>query len=391
MLKLAKWLVGYVTFTFTGGFCEGFLNSCVRRRLALSAVRYDNGALTAECPALLYPLIRPAARENGGRLHVIRRRGLPFVLYPLKNRWGLLAGLVVCMGFIGFLSGFIWQVEVTGCQTLDPIAVQRFLADNGFHEGVHRRAANENYYESLLMAAYDACAWVHINYDGTTAMVELEEGTPKPEMENDTAPTDLVALKSGTVVKMTVHSGWQAVSEGEGVIRGDVLIAGSYDSEPAERTLYTHAGGEVLADVEEPFALTVSRTQEYKAYRTEYRRKCLLFFGLQIPLYFGKIPAQNADVTEEVLYWQMNEKSLPIGLRTTTVKPYTIEEYTLSDSELEALAAKTAEETIVSVFGDAEVLSRQLTTTLNADNATVSGKLLCRENIAEERKLKVES
>lgn len=385
MLKLAKWLVGYVTFTFTGGFHEGFLNSCVRRKLALSGVRYEAGVLTADCPAPLYPLLRPAARENGGRLRLVRRRGLPFVLSPLKKRWGLLAGLVVCMGLIGFLSGFIWQVEVTGCQTLDPAAVQRLLAENGFHEGVHRRTADENYYECLLMATYDACAWVHINYHGTTAVVELEEGTPKPAMLDETAPADLVAQKSGTVVKMTVHSGWQAVSEGEGVIRGDMLIAGSYDSESAERTLYTHASGEVLAEVEEPFSLTVSRTQEYKDYQPAYRCRSLLFFGLELPLYLGKIPAQEADVTTDYQYCRLNGRRLPIGMLITTVTPYTPAEYTLSDSELEALAAKTAEETIAAVFSDAEVLSRQLTTALNADGATVSGKLLCRERIEEER------
>lgn len=381
MLRLARWLVGYVTFTFRGGFCEGFINTCVQRRLALSCVHVADGVLTAECPALLYPLLRPAARENGGRLRIVKRYGLPFKLRPLKNRWGLFAGVVVCMGMVGFFSGFIWQVEVTGCETLDPTSVQRFLAENGFHEGIHRRAAEENYYESLLMAVYDECAWVHINYEGTTAVVEISESTPKPTVAEDTAPADVTALKSGTVVKMTVHSGWQQVEEGEGVVKGDVLIAGSYDSEAAETTLFTHADGIVIADVREPFSLTVSRYQPYKVPQSPTVRYSLLFFGWTIPLYIGAPAAEDADVTQVYEYQELNGRRLPIGRRVTTITPYTVEERTLSDSELEALAAAEQEKAIAAVFSDAEVLSRQLTTTLGAENATVSGTLLCRESI----------
>jgi len=388
MLKLAKWLVGYVAFSFRGGFCEGFINDCLRRRLAVSRVCWRDGNLYAECPALLYPLLRPAARENGGRLQILRRRGLPFVLYPLKNRWGLLAGLVVCMAAVGFFNGFIWQIEVVGCEALDAAAVQQFLADNGFHEGVHRRAVDEDYYENLLMAVYDECAWAHINYDGTNAVVEIGEGTPKPPVYDNTAPTDLTAQKSGTVVKVTVHSGWQKVHAGEGVVKGDVLIAGSYASEAAEKTLFTHASGEVLADVEEPFSLTVSRRQAYKAYQAEKVYRSLLFFGLKIPLYLFAPPGEGTDKEEAVQYLRLNGNRLPIGCQTTTVTPYTVEERTLTDSELEALATAEADSAIAAVFGDAEILSKQLAVTLNGDDATVSGTLLVRENIAEERPIK---
>ena len=290
---------------------------------------------------------------------------------------------MVCAALTGYLSGFIWHIEVTGTASLPAEEVQSFLAQNGFHEGVHWRAAEVNYYESLLMASFDECAWVHINRDGTNALVEIGESVAKPPMHTNTAPANLKAAKSGTVVQVTVLSGWQAVREGEGVVKGDLLVSGVYESEAAEENLFAHADGEVLADVEEPFSLTVSRTQQAQVPQPAQEYRSLLFFGLKLPLYFGTPTTNDATVTEDYRYVTLNGQRLPIGTEIMTVTPYTVEERTLSDSELEALAAATAEAEIAAQYRDAEVLSRQLETVLRADNATVSGTLLCRESIGE--------
>jgi len=384
MLRLARWLVGYVTFCFSGGFTDGFINECYAQHLNITNIRYEGDTLYADCPAMLFRFLRPVAERHGGALSITKRRGLRFVLAPLKNRWGLLAGLVACAALIGFLNGFVWEIEITGTEQLTPQQVSAFLAENGFHEGVYWLATDKDYLENLMLASFDECAWVHINRNGTTATVEIGESVLRPEAQYDELPGNLVATKAGTVTKATVYRGWQAVQAGEGVTPGTLLISGVYESEKAKENLFVHAKGEYLAEVEEPFSLTVSRTQQYKAYLSQTERRYLLFFGLEIPLSVRFEKSCDADISETYDYCRIGGNRVPIGVKTQTRLPYVVREKELTDAELEELLAQEVQNKLDSEFADCEILSKNIETALTAESATAKGSLLCIENIGKE-------
>ena len=385
MLKFVRWLTGFVEFAFWGGFNEGFINSCLEKSYNISDVRIENGALYACCPAGLYPYLRAVAKEQGGRLKIIKKHGLVFKLLPLLNRPGLIAGGLAAVVLICTLSGMVWRVEVTGNKEIPKAAVLSLMEQNGLKAGVFKRSVDRGRLESLLLAAYPECAWAHINEYGTTFAVEISEGVVKPDTVKPDEYTNLIAEKDGVIVKATAFDGWAVKRKGEAVTKGDLLVSGVYESEKKKLNLFAHASGEYIAEVKEPVKLTVSREQSYKAYISENEYSYLYFFSLKIPLFISSVP--EGDVSETAGYLYLNGERLPVGLIKKKVKTYTVQKKTLSDRELQSLASKQLENKLSSELDGCEIIKRKLTSSLNSDSITVKGYVICLENIGKEVKI----
>lgn len=386
MLRLLRWLIGYVEFTFTEGFAEGFLNECFARKYSIYAVQREGAALRARCPAALYPFLREVAKAHGGKLHIIKKRGMRFRFRELSGRFGLLAGLVCFAALVSFISGFVWNIELVGNEMLPAEQVLDFLAENGLHEGVSWHSVDKDRLESLLLASFDECAWAHINQNGTTARVEINEAVLRPDTFRPGEYANLKAKKDGVLVTAVVHDGWAVKQKGEAVVKGDLLVSGIYESEKGVN-LFAHAAGEYVAQVSEPFSLSVSRTQKDKLYTAVNTYKSLVFFGLEIPLYLGSSEIKDSDVSKDYQYLSLNGVRLPIGSVVKTVKPYVLKERELNDSELNALLESEIEKRLQEDFGAYEIVRQDITVSLNSDAAVAKGSVLCLENIGEEVRL----
>lgn len=387
MLKFFRWFIGYVSFSFSEGFCDGFINDCYEKKFNLKNISVKDNKVYAECPAALYPYLRKAARKNGGRLNIIKKHGLLFLLSKIKNRWGIFTGIVAGIIFLSFVSGFIWNIEITGNKKISDTELVNLMSENGFKEGVRWKDTDRNRIENLILATYKDCAFAHINRDGVKAVLEIDEAVVKPKTVSRKKITNLKAKKSGVIVKATVYDGWAKVKKGDAVTKGDLLISGIYSGEK-KVTLYTHARGEYIAQVKEKVKLTVNRTQSYKRYLTSQKRKSLLFFGLKIPLYIGKTP-KNAETKTEYNYIKLNEKNLPIGICKATVKTFKREEKTLSDRELIYLTNSEINKFIKENFKNKTIVKKKIKTELKENCSTVNGYILCLEDIGKEYRIKI--
>ena len=387
MISLLKWLLGYIAFTFEGGFSDGFINECYQSKYNIQNIKRNGAVLTAECPAELYPYLRQVARKNGGRLRIDKKRGIIFILAKIKTRWGLFFGAVVGIIFISFISGFVWNIDITGNSVLSETQLRGFLNDNGFYEGAYWREVDRDVIENLLLASFDDIAWAHINRDGTSARVEINESVIRPKTVKRKKYCNVKAKKSGVIVKATVYDGWGKVKKGDAVNKGDLLISGIYSGEK-KVNLFTHARGKYIAEVKEKFSLTVNRNQSYKRYISEERRQTLIFFNIQLPLYIGKTP-KNAETESEERRIVLNGKKLPVGIRESTIRVYKNEVKTLSDRELTQLINSETEKKIKSDFAPYQIIKKKIKTELGGGSATAKGYVLCLEDIGQEVRIKV--
>lgn len=388
MIRFLRWLFGYVKFEFYGGFAEGFINTCFEYGIGIFDIKRNKEGLIACCPAKKYKMLRKAARINGGTLKIIKKAGIVFKLVKFKGRWGLLMGATVFVIIINFLSGFVWDIQIVGNEKISSSEILSLLDENDFRPGAYWDNVNKPSIEAMLMASLDDCAWVSVNQKGSTAIVEINEARPKPDVV-ESKITNLRAKKDGIIVKAVTYEGWQAVKPGEAVTKGDLLISGIYEGETTKVTLFAHARGEVIAQVKEPINISVSRTQKKKAYTSEKEYKSICFFGIKIPLYIGKPATVKADTENEYSYIKLNGKQLPIGILTATVKNYEINEITLNDRELTQLAKEETDKCIKNQLSDGELIKDSTTVTLNEGNAVVAGNLIFLENIGEETEISV--
>lgn len=382
--RLLRFILGYVTFSFQKGFCNDFLNDCFKSGVALRNVRMNGETLFADCTASEYKKLHKIAYSHGGVVKIEKRRGIMLALSRYSSRVGLAVGGLICIILFCLLSGFVWNIEIVGTESLTKSEISNFLEQNGFFEGVFWRSVDKGVLEDLMMASFDEIAWVHINRFGTSARVEIEESTAKPKIINSTGCANLKAKKDGVIVSAVTYEGWQNVAVGESVRAGDILVSGVYESEQTKQNLFAYARGDFIACVEEKVDYTVLRKEKRKAYYRDLTLRSIYFFGLNIPLYVGRLPKQNADISRRSSLVKINEQSVPVGIITYDVCLYNTEEYSLTDSELNEKIKTSLEQMLDDEYGADNILSRDISISLESDSARAVGSIKVLENIGEE-------
>ena len=385
LIKLFRWLFGYVKFSYSGGFKEDFINDCYRSGINLKNLCRRGDVLLAETGIKTYKRLHRFAFAHGGKVKIMKRKGLPFLLSPLNNRWGLFTGAVFFVFFISFMGGFVWNITVTGNNRVTEVKIVDYLAQNGFSVGTQWSSVDKEQLEISILAHFEDVAWISINKLGSTASIEIDETVNKPEMTEKNV-TNVKASQDGVIVRMTVNSGWAEVREGDAVTAGDLLISGVRESEIDKKTHYAHAKGSVLAQVASTVTLNVSRRQTDKSYTYDKEYKTLYLFGLEIPFYLKKDEG-TADENVEKEYLVINSYRLPVGIITDKAKYYDSQTVLLSDSELEALAKAELEKRKNSEIGELEILSEKVSVQMNEDDCNITGKYIYIKDIGEETEI----
>lgn len=285
MIRLFRWIFGYVRFYFKNGFTEDFLSQCFKEGIELRQIKAADDYITAECNLKNYKKLHKIAHNSGGITRVIDKRGLPFILLPLKNRYGFFAGMLCFCAIISFLNAFIWNVEITGNDSVSDRAIMTYLENNNLKQGVMWSSVDREKLSWDMMSEFEDFSWVHINKIGTTARIEINEVRQVPEADNDKL-------------------------EGKDVFRKELTV-------------------------------TVNRQQaqvKLKDTKSYYR---LNFFTADIPLYFNKKIGDVSQKSQKML--TAKDTQLPIGYTKCEEVFYSSVTRELSDSELKALAKKRME------------------------------------------------
>ncbi len=305
---------GAVEFEALGGFPERFLNEAEADDVSIWNARRSGAVLRGECRAAEYVLLRPAARKSGVRLRVKRRRGLPFLVRPFRARWGVVVGSVAAILLLQMLSSRVWIIEVNGLQTVTETQVLAVLEPLGVRVGAAFKEVRIDEMRLEVLRQLPAVGWLSVNQSGsvlTVTVKEREASVPKEE----TAPADIVADADGVITSITVTSGQAAVQEGDAVVKGEVLISGTLESEVGP--MLRRARGTVTARVSETVNVTVPFAEEVPCERVTAVRPTAVFFGLSVPLYTsGEIAGREEH---ERRWLQVRGRELPIGWTVTRV------------------------------------------------------------------------
>lgn len=321
MIYLFRWLLGYVEFEFTDGFYEGFINACFERAIDIKGIALTENGFSAFCLIPCYKKLHRIALANGGKVHITAKKGLPFLLLPLKNRLGFALGAFLFALIISFLGCFIWNVELVGNDRISDAALMQYLANNGIRSGAMWSSAERERLAWQMMSEFDDIAWVHINKIGTTARVEINETRKSPI--------------------------------------------------PDERRL---KGIKALRTELEAVAIRKQSRITIKSVKKYYRVK---FFALDLPLYFSKRQGDIEETDERSL--KIRSTPLPVGITIYTEKHLLSDSYELTDSELEALAKKKLSFEEEKEFDGFVIINKSISTTLDEDKCIVKGAYVIRE------------
>lgn len=386
MISIIRWLLGYIIFVFENGFTEGFINDCYENNINLKDISQRQNGISAKTDIKTYFQLHRIAYRHGGKIKAVKRKGLPFLLLPLKNRWGIFFGIIFSVFLISFMGGYIWNITVVGNNRVTDAGIVDYLAQNGFKTGARWSSTDKENLEFGVMAEFPQVSWISINKLGSLALVEINETRDRPNVADDSKITNVVAQEDGIITHVTALGGWSAVKAGDAVSKGDLLISGINESEVDERNHFAHAHGTVLASVNDELQLNISREQKEKSVYKTVRYKSFFFFGIHIPLYFSREKGEYDEKIEKsnLVY---NDFRLPIGTETAECNYYSVESKTLSDAELEQLAASELEKLKNEKLKNAQIISENVDINTEGSVCIITGTYNSVKNIGRETEI----
>ena len=385
LVNIIRWFCGYVSFRAVGGFPENFLNRVNKKGINLWDLKKFSGdlyakVLTAQCETLLSD-----AKKENCEIKIIKKYGFPVFLAKYKGRLGALLGVVSFVFMIHVFSLFIWSINISGNKSIPSEEVISAMKEFGVGIGTKKSAVNSSVVKQLIMSKLTDISWISLNIKGSCLNVCIKEKIKSPEIVKEGSPCNLVATSEGQIERMEVYKGSACVSEGDAVIRGQILISGATVNE-AGGTDVSEADGKVFAKTKRKLVERVKLRQLYASddgkpvkkykvnifekeiplnpwvktdeeYRTESFSNEMNFFGIKFPLIFN---------TEVCFHQKCEEKFL------------NIEE---ASKILESKIAQKEENEI----GEIKILSKNVNNYEEDNDFVCEATYNCLENIAKKQ------
>ncbi len=245
LLRLIRWMRGYLEISVEGGIAERFLSICGRRNIILWNMK-SGKVLTACIFASDFKRIRMIASKSNTKVRIERRRGFPFVMKRYRGRKIFVLCILLFFISLHCLTSLIWRVEVVGVQQTDLFVLHRILEENGVKKWARSKSVDEEKIQFEILQQLDTVSWAGITIKGTDVTVEIKEREPTPEMLPADQPCDLIAAKDGVVELMLVKEGEAVVKVGDTVSKGQLLVSALKGVE-IENPVPVHSFGEVIA------------------------------------------------------------------------------------------------------------------------------------------------
>ena len=395
MLKRAvKLLRGSVRVRAQCAYPERVLNLCSARGIEFWEVRWLSALELSFCVARTdLRALRRAAEGCGAEFSVERTAGAPFFLARFRRRYVLLVGLALCALLLAVNSLFIWDLEVTGNESVPTERILRVLAENGVRRGTFVYSFRSREVCNRVLPELRELCWVAVNVRGCRAYVQVRERVRAPERVNESAPTNVVARRAGLVTEVRALDGEKKVLPGTSVREGQLLIAGVVDTggteNPSVATRFLAGKGSVRARTWYELSVYIPLTMEEKVYTGEKKERLTLIWGekrLKIGAKGSSIVRADCDKIKEQKQWELlGLLTLPVTWEKETYLPYETRAYTRSREEAEQLGRDALEEYLAGLLEeDGSVTSRRFASAVQGDALLVTLSAECEEQIGRE-------
>ena len=352
--------------------------------------------LTASEDTVSFRLYAPYFREYSARRKERRfsgetrkRLGLSVLFSKYKNRTGLFAGAVVGIFLLVYSSLFVWDVTVTGNESIPESVVLDALAENGLTLGTYIPNLDTERLEGILMLEIDGVSFISVNLRGTVAHIEIKERAKNAEIVDLSSPSNLVASMDGQIAAMEITGGVNKVKTGEIVKKGDLLASGVIDSKALGYRL-VRARGTVLARTTLTYKIEIPLETHEKVYTGKSKTYQSLKFFSKIINFFRKsnISEENCDrIEKERRLFLFGKIKLPIFIIETTYAEYETRSRILTEAEALQKAKKQLRLESDNDLADAEILARHTSVFLDETKLVLTEQVECIIDIAKEVKI----
>ncbi|HIT30610.1 MAG TPA: sporulation protein YqfD [Candidatus Scatomorpha stercoravium] len=351
---------------------------------AKRAERADEFTLRLTLDERDYSAAAAIAARSQCELARISSRGGALLARRLRRRIALLTAAVVCFALLAAGSLFVWEIDISGCESVTEGEVRRALASAGVAEGSFWPAWDADAVKNHLLLEIPELAWAGVSVSGSRAEVRVRERIERPELASDGAPGSITAAASGIIERMEVYEGAPAVSVGDAVAVGETLVSGEMASAVGD-TRYVRARAAVTARTY--VELTACAPLKYgRLLEADTHSRWSLIIGSGRVNFFrgsSQTPPGCGKIIEEYpLAWE-GVFRLPVTLVRETVIEYSAQEAEEDPALLEQRLAEALQSRLERrLEGRGEALSVHFTARESGGALYVTLRAECREDIA---------
>ena len=317
--------LGRVQFSGIGGYQEKMISQLLEMGITIRGVRVKGGMIKGTVSPMDYYTVAETARKNGVKLRAGKRKGVYFTLLRYQNRVGLYVGALLFGIILSVNQSRVADIYIEGDAPRGQ--VMKILEDCGITEGADKAKLKLYKAEQQLMLGIDNCAWADVSCTGCRVTVHIETGVPLPEIEDNSAPRNLVASRDAVVISRTVRKGASAVEVGSGVQAGGLLVSGVVETSAivlngseTGNILFVRADAEIIGEFTETQEFFVPYTETvHIADGDQTRYKSIIFEDDVYPLYIGKAFKENAVYSEETAIVRIFGEEMPFRIKTGTL------------------------------------------------------------------------
>ncbi len=377
------YLSGYVIIEVKGRHLERFINRVVQSGGDIWQVRRTGTECVRACVSVAtFYAMRPIVRQCGVSVSIVKKCGALITLSRFRFRKVLLFGWAVVLSLLIGASRYVWFVEVSGCDRVQPEKLIATLEDMGVGIGSSKRTIGTYSLGQRLMTTDKRIAWAGVSIDGVVLKIditEVEDHVVK-ELMTDGA-NSLYASKDGIITELRILDGKAVVCVGDAVKKGQELVTGVLRNDELG-FITTAARGSVTAKVGYIVSAEVGPKlikQTYSGKAAEYN--VIKLFGLNI----ADEPEYKSYTDEALCEYVLSGCVVPISIerriRRETVGTYE----NASMQELENAASADAERKLIDTLPHSATILTKTTRYEYGSDGTVTAiiAVTTSENIAQ--------
>lgn len=379
---------GYLYVRATAQNPEKLLNLCAAKGIPLWRVSVKGEKLYFKIGISSFKRLRIFKRNIPCKIHITKKAGLPFFIHKNKKRYGFLAGIILFFVILNLMSGYGWNICISGNKDVKSADIKASLKQIGIYEGVKISNIDPEVARNELLLKRSDLSWAAINIEGSKITVDVVE-TKKPDA-TDTAPSNLISTDDGIIKKIEVKHGVSMVKVGDTVESGQLLVSGvkEYDDLSVE---FEKSMGNIYAEVNYEFTVSQPfKVTEYVKTGEKQTKRLLNVFGLNIPLYFGsQIGSYEATPYFEKV--SSGQSYLPISIIKKTFYKTQKITHTLSYKTALLRCEDRVQNKITDLVNGGEILNKQITEERQNESVVLKVKLTCIKDITFEEKLRLDT
>ena len=363
---------------------EKLLNLCAANGIVLWGVSIRGERLYFKIKCDDFKRFRKLRRAVRCTVHITHKVGLPFFLAAHKQRYGFVVGLLLFGGLLYYLSGFAWNICITGNKTIPSAQIVQSLKEIGIYEGVRLSGISVKDKRNELLIREHGLAWASINQEGCKLTVNVEEAQINTPQSDD--PSNFKALCDGVITKVELISGTAEVQVGDAVEQGQLLASGIIEYSD-QTTRFVRARGEIYARTVREYRLSQPlEVTELQKNGCVKRRTVLQFFGLNLPLFTGTVTGTFESSAPNISI-SSGQNYLPIRFICREFYETESVTYTLSEEQAKKRLTKQLDQQLQSDLLKGEVTDKNLRFFVENGALQLHAVVKCDENIAFEEKI----